>query len=187
MDQPTTIAAVPTLVPLLLAYLGVVVAAAVRGRCGRGPRRLVLLPLLVGYGLGVAGATVFPITLRPPGYWAGEPWWSELRWIPFDVDAPSFVLNVIMFVPFGVLVPLLWPRLDAVRRLAGYAAAASLTIEMVQVLIGVTLGSRRTADVNDLIANTAGALLGLAIVRLAVPAAGHRAALAARRPPGGRG
>lgn len=180
MDQPTTIAALPALLPLLIAYLGVVVAMAVRGHAGR--RRLVLWPLLVGYGLGVVGATVFPITVRPAGYWAGDPWWTELRWIPFDVDAPSFVLNVIMFVPFGVLVPLLWPALDSMRKLSWYAAGASLTIEAVQLLIGVTLGSRRTADVNDLITNTAGALLGLAILRLAVPSAAHRAALAAPHP-----
>jgi iron(III) transport system permease protein len=31
--------------------------------------------------------------------------------IPGDVDGPSFVLNVIMFIPLGVLLPLLRPSL----------------------------------------------------------------------------
>ena len=136
-----------------------------------------IVSLLVAYAVAVAGITLLPIVPRPPAYWAGEPWWTMLRWVPFDVDAPSFVLNVIMFVPLGVLLPLLRPGADAVRRLAVSAFCASLAIESVQLVLGLTLGSRRTVDVNDLIANTAGALLGLLILRLAVPAAAHRAAL----------
>jgi glycopeptide antibiotics resistance protein len=139
-------------------------------------RRLTVL-LLIGYAVAVAGITLLPIVPRPPEYWAGEPWWTMLRWIPFEVDAPSFILNVIMFVPLGILLPVLWPGADAVRRLALRAACASLAIESVQFVLGVTIGSRRTVDVNDLIANTAGALLGLLILRLAVPHAAHRAAL----------
>jgi glycopeptide antibiotics resistance protein len=126
------------------------------------------------YGLAVVAVTVFPIRPRPARYWLGEPWWTVIHWTPFDVDAPSFVLNVIMFVPFGVLAPLLWRSTDAIRRLAVAAASASAGIEVTQFVIGLTLGSRRTVDVNDLIANTAGALLGLLVLRLAVPAAAHR-------------
>ena len=130
--------------------------------------------LLFVYAAAVVAITIFPITPHPPSYWIGEPWWTMIHWIPFDVDAPSFVLNVIMFVPFGVLVPLLWRPADAVRRLAVTAACASAGIELTQFVIGLTLGSRRTVDVNDLIANTAGALLGLLVLRLAVPVRAHR-------------
>ncbi|MEU8232123.1 VanZ family protein [Actinoplanes sp. NPDC048967] len=135
------------------------------------------------YALSVIAITVFPIRVRSAAYWTGEPWWTMLHWIPGDVDAPSFVLNVIMFIPLGVLLPLLRPSLDAVRRLAGCAAAASSAIELIQFVLGMTLGSRRTVDVNDLIANTAGALLGLLILRLAVPSRRHRAAFGAGSPP----
>jgi glycopeptide antibiotics resistance protein len=144
-------------------------------------RRLTVTILLL-YAAGVVAVTVFPIQVHPAAYWTGEPWWTVLRWKAGEVDAPSFILNVIMFVPLGVLVPLLRPSLDAVRRLAGLAAAASLGIEVTQFLLGVTLGSRRTVDVNDLIANTAGALLGLLILRLAVPSRQHRAGCAAGKP-----
>ncbi len=139
--------------------------------------RLITATILFLYGLGVVAITVFPVRPRPPGYWVGEPWWTVIHWIPFDVDTPSFVLNVIMFVPFGVLVPLLWRAADGVRRLAAVAACASLTIELTQLVIGLTVGSRRTVDVNDLIANTAGALLGLLVLRLAVPVREHRTVL----------
>ncbi len=145
-----------------------------------GRRRLITATIGILYALSVAAVTVLPIRPRPPGYWAGEPWWTVFHYIPFDVDTPSFVLNVIMFVPFGVLLPLLWRVTDAVRRMAVTATCASAGIEVVQFVIGVTLGSRRTVDVNDLIANTAGALLGLLVLRLAVPAPEHRTVSAPR-------
>jgi len=146
--------------------------------------RRVTIGTLLLYAMGVVAITIFPIRPRPASYWADEPFAEIFHWIPGDVDGPSFTLNVIMFVPFGILLPLLWPALDGYRRLALYATAASASIELVQLLLGVTLGSRRTVDVNDLIANAAGALLGLLVLRLAVPSAAHRAAACApARPP----
>lgn len=145
-------------------------------------RRLTVTVLFL-YAVSVIAVTIFPIRVRSASYWAGEPWWTMLRWMPGDVDAPSFVLNVIMFIPLGVLLPLLRPALDAVRQLAGCAVTASLAIESAQFVLGMTLGSRRTVDVNDLIANTAGALLGLLILRLAVPVRQHRARYGAGSPP----
>jgi len=126
------------------------------------------------YAAAVLAVTVLPIHPHRPGYWTGEPWWTVLRWIPGVVDAPSFVLNVIMFIPYGVLLPLLWRATDSARRLALTALAASASIELLQFVLGMTLGSRRMVDINDLIANTGGALVGLAILRLALPPAAHR-------------
>src|SRR4051812_16558771 len=148
---------------------------------GTSERRWVTALLLVAYAVAVVAVTIFPITPHPPSYWAGDPWWTMLHYIPFVVDMPSFVLNVIMFVPFGVLVPLLWPRVDAFGRLLGYAAAASAGIELTQLVLGLTIGSRRTVDINDLIANTVGALAGLLVLRLAVPLPEHRAAITGAR------
>jgi glycopeptide antibiotics resistance protein len=180
VDGSTSIGAAWAVVPLLGAYLATVLICWVRGRPRLPRARLVTVTILVVYALSVAAATIFPISPHPPAYWSGEPWWTMIHWIPLDVDGPSSVLNVIMFVPFGVLVPLLWPRADSVRRLMIRAVCASATIELIQFLIGLTLGSRRTVDVNDLLANTAGALLGLLALRLAVPTPTARAGLATR-------
>jgi glycopeptide antibiotics resistance protein len=130
--------------------------------------RLVTVSILLGYALAVASITVVPSHRRGPDYWR-EPWWTMLQWVPFRVEPWSFALNVVMFMPFGVLVPLLWRSADSFRRLAGWAFAASAAIETIQFVFNVTLGSRRTVDVNDLIANTGGALLGLLVLRLARP------------------
>ncbi|OJF11654.1 VanZ family protein [Couchioplanes caeruleus] len=137
--------------------------------------RRATIGILLLYAAGVVAITIFPIRVRPASYWAGEPFMTMVHWIPGDVDAPSFTLNIIMFIPFGVLVPLLWPATDRLRATGLRALAASASIEGVQLVLGLTLGSRRTIDVNDLIANTAGALIGLLILRLAVPSAIHRA------------
>ena len=137
-------------------------------------RAKITFTTLFVYASAVIAVTVLPIHHHRPGYWTGAPWWTVFRWIPGDVDAPSFVLNVIMFIPYGVLLPLLWRATDSGRRLALAAVAASASIELLQFVLGITLGSRRMVDINDLIANTAGALVGLAILRLALPPAAHR-------------
>lgn len=137
----------------------------------------------IAYAWGVLAVTMLPIHARPASYW-GEPWWAVFHWIPGDVDGPSFVLNVIMFIPYGVLAPLIWRGLDSARTLARVALLSSAGIETVQLILGVTIGSRRTVDVNDLIANTGGALIGLVLLRLAVPYATQRAALAQTRTSG---
>ena len=126
--------------------------------------RLVAVSLLFLYAVSVTAITVLPI--KVPAWRVAEPWWSVIAWIPFQVPPLSFVLNVVMFVPLGVLVPLLWPAFRHMTRLAWLALAASAAIELTQLVLWVTLGSRRTVDVNDLIANTGGALLGLLVLRL---------------------
>jgi glycopeptide antibiotics resistance protein len=178
LRAPSTIDAT-VLLPLLLAYLALVAAPAVRRRAYLTARRLVVLTALVLYGLGVVAITIFPIVRRPPEFWLGEPWWTVIHWIPFYVDAPSFVLNVIMMEPFGLLVPLMWPRTGSLRRIATWALATSAAIELIQFILGLTLGSRRTVDVNDLIANTAGAVIGFLLLKLAAPIAAGRAPVAA--------
>jgi glycopeptide antibiotics resistance protein len=179
VQHPTTIEAAPVLLPLLAAYLCWVLICVVRrpARLARpiAPRRrLITISIFFLYGLCVAAITVFPIRVTPPGFWAGEPWWTVLRWIPFYVDAVSFALNVLMFLPFGVLLPLLRPAADSVRGILVRAVCASAVIESTQFVLGLTLGSRRTVDINDLIANGAGGLLGLLVLRLAIPVAAQR-------------
>jgi glycopeptide antibiotics resistance protein len=139
-------------------------------------RRVTTVLLFIGYVVGVLAVAVFPTSPNLSSYWDHKPW-RMIHYIPFAVDAPSFLLNIIMFMPFGVLVPLLWPRADSYRRVFGYALAASMSIEAIQLILDLTIGTRRTVDINDLIANTAGAVAGLLVLRLAVPEPARRAAI----------
>jgi glycopeptide antibiotics resistance protein len=175
VQLPRTIDAVPVLSPLLVAYACGLLIFVVRRPARFSRRRLTTISIFFLYALGVVAVTIFPIIPRTAGYWAGQPWWLVLRWIPFDVDGWSFLLNVLMFLPMGVLWPLLQSRVDSVRALFVRSLCVSGAIELTQFVLGLTLGSRRTVDINDLIANSGGALLGLLVVRLAIPTAAQRA------------
>lgn len=131
---------------------------------------MVTVSIFLLYASSVVAVTVFPIVVRPPEARWDVPWWIVVHWVPFRVEALSFLLNVVMFVPLGVLVPMLWRGADSVRRTVAVSLAASTAIELTQLALWLTLGSFRTVDVNDLIANTAGGLAGLMLVRAA-----HRA------------
>lgn len=72
--------------------------------------------------------------------------------------------NVLLFVPLGILILLVWRR----RRFWSgiqVAIATSVTIELGQYLSSAW-GSYRAVDINDVILNVLGASLGLAVVSL---------------------
>lgn len=64
--------------------------------------------------------------------------------------------NIVMFVPFGVLVPLLYKPAQNFFKILGLGFVCSLTIELTQAIF--TTG--RTATVDDLFFNTIGAVIG---------------------------
>lgn len=75
--------------------------------------------------------------------------------------------NVLLYVPLGLLLPWVWKTSDW-RRVTAAGLAASLVTELVQPVVG------RSFDVDDLIANTLGALIGyllFAVARLLFPKA----------------
>ncbi|AEY93332.1 VanZ family protein [Streptomyces hygroscopicus] len=64
--------------------------------------------------------------------------------------------NVLLGVPFGVLVPVLAPRARGVLQVLALTALVMLMVELVQG----ALVTGRAFDIDDVILNTAGALLG---------------------------
>jgi hypothetical protein len=112
-------------------------------------------------------AAMAAVTVAPTGVHRRhrDSWWSVVQLVPLHVPPVSFVLNIVMFVPFGLLVPLLWSRAGGIRRVAGLSLAASTVIELIQFALWLTVGNHRTVDVNDLIANTVGGVLGLIAMR----------------------
>lgn len=70
------------------------------------------------------------------------------------------ILNVILFVPFGFMLPWLWKKYSRISSVVLTGFLFSLSIEIVQ-----TFG-RGTTDINDLITNTIGTCLGYGIYKL---------------------
>ena len=93
---------------------------------------------------------------RPFGFF------PRLALVPFVdmIKGPvDTTLNVLLFLPLGVFLPILYAEFDGIRQIALCAFALSLAIELTQMFgLGIT-------DVNDLMTNTAGACLGLFLYR----------------------
>jgi VanZ family protein len=141
-------------------------------------RRELLLLLLVLYLSGVASATLSPnhgsraradatrgIELRPrlaslTCSSVSLPTGSRERFFCGHNAAG----NVLLFIPLGILLPLVGRRLRF-RTGMLIAIALSVGIELLQYL-SRAWGSYRLADVNDVILNGVGACLGLVLVTL---------------------
>ena len=81
----------------------------------------------------------------------------NLNLLPFagmTEDLKNSILNVALFVPLGFFLPLLWQRFKNLRSVAAFGFGLSLTIELLQML------TFRATDVNDLITNVLGAMIG---------------------------
>jgi glycopeptide antibiotics resistance protein len=85
----------------------------------------------------------------------------ELSRSPLETLAELFG-NMLLFAPFGFLLPLLFPAMRRWWQALAAGAGVSLAIELYQL---VWPGVRK-ADVNDVLMNALGALLGLAALRL---------------------
>lgn len=75
-------------------------------------------------------------------------------------DWKNSILNVLLFIPLGIMLPILWPKFRAPKNALLFGLGMSLTIELLQIL------TYRTTDVNDLITNTLGTFLGFLCSRL---------------------
>ena len=77
-------------------------------------------------------------------------------------DYRSTSLNVLLFVPLGIFLPLLWKPFRKLWWAGLFGLGTSLLIEALQIF------TYRATDVNDLMTNTFGTLLGWCVGILAV-------------------
>ena len=70
------------------------------------------------------------------------------------------ILNIILFVPLGFFLPLLYKKYGHIGSVALVSFLLSLSIEIIQMF------GRGATDINDLITNTVGACLGFFIYQL---------------------
>ena len=113
------------------------------------------------YLVVLAGAAFLPLPFGQVARGDGPSWNLELG-RPDLLGGWEAQRNVLMTVPFGVLLPLVvrW-RYEA---LIAACVGVTLLIETGQLLISTAVGwSWRAFDVNDLLLNTVGGLLGLAL------------------------
>lgn len=80
---------------------------------------------------------------------------GQINLVPFaSVFTISYILNIIMFMPLGFLLPLIWDNYRSWWKVTLTGALLSLLIELSQLF------NLRASDIDDLMTNTAGALFG---------------------------
>ena len=91
-------------------------------------------------------------------------WDPTINWIPFqDFSAGNIegmILNAVMFTPLGFLLPACFERYRNWGRTLAAGFLTSLTVELIQLF------TFRATDVDDLIMNTLGTILGFLLAKL---------------------
>ena len=77
------------------------------------------------------------------------------------ISLEGIILNILLFVPFGYLTPMFLRKIDRWWKIALIGVLVSVGIEIIQLI--TRLGY---ADVDDLINNTLGALIGYGLYKL---------------------
>jgi len=182
-DAQFEIPALPVLAPLGAALLLGSWLVLRRRRTFTWPR-LILVWTACLYLLGVLAVTLLPLQVAVGAYGNQAPWYDRGNFIPLvTIDARTFLLNIVLTIPLGLLLPLLTRARDT-GQVVVRALLLSGTVEVVQYATDVLISSGRTADVNDLLANTLGALLGYLVWRW-VPIVGRIGARFGSEPPQG--
>lgn len=138
--------------------------------------------LWVLFAAWICAVVYYGFLIRQPGEHGGmntEPFWEIKRavrllgptifsglGIASRTVFMDIVLNILLFVPFGMMLPVLFLRLPRIL-VVPLGLLGSVCIEGVQYLTRLGM-----ADVDDLINNTIGALLGLILYLLFIRSAG---------------
>lgn len=88
---------------------------------------------------------------------------EEINFIPFSSEGMmTYILNIIMFMPLGFLLPLIWKNMRKLKPVVVTSLVYSFSIEICQLF------NRRNTDVDDLLMNVIGAIIGFYIYKFFV-------------------
>lgn len=71
------------------------------------------------------------------------------------------ILNIILFIPLGFLLPIIWKTFRPLKKVIAVGLGLSVLIELLQLF------NFRLTDIDDLITNTVGTLIGFLMAKLA--------------------
>ncbi|MDH4423529.1 VanZ family protein [Bacillus cereus] len=86
---------------------------------------------------------------------------SQINLTLFDTaGSATYLLNIVLFMPFGFLLPTIWPHFRKMKNTVCAGFLFSLAIELSQLL------NNRITDIDDLFTNTLGAMVGYVLYRV---------------------
>jgi len=164
--------------------------AAVRVKAFRSARtgssfsfkREIILNVFFIYILCLINVTLFPLEIS----FDRDYLWISVNLIPLvgtireivkttnDPNMPSYMIgfwiknivgNVILLLPFGIMVPMLWSKFKSAVKTTLCAFCISLSIEVLQLLSCFVGNIGRAFDVDDILLNTIGAFIGYIIYK----------------------
>ncbi|MDO4541648.1 MAG: VanZ family protein [Bacillota bacterium] len=141
-----TVAALPVIIPLGLVWLKI---------SGYNRSRGILVLVFLTFLTGVFAATGIP-SLYSLGL---EQDFSLIPLAGVVYSIEQFFLNILLFLPLGILLPLIWGRFKDWKVTVLYGLFLSTFIELTQMF------NFRSSDIDDIIANTLGAALGFLAVK----------------------
>ena len=109
--------------------------------------------MLAGYVFLILAETVLIRRVTPGSHFQPELFWSWKQW---KVQKNQILTNIVMFIPVGVLAGRMWKW-----RGLWVAVGVSAGIEVLQLVT-----SRGLCELDDVIHNTIGALIGVGVVIL---------------------
>ena len=116
---------------------------------------------ILGFGFYIALLIQMGVISRTPGSV------SEVVWVPFQTSGGSNLIvlyslaNLVIFIPFGILVPKVFRIVDTVWLMALITFVTSVCIELVQFMLKCGY-----SEVEDVIMNVAGGVVGYLIIKL---------------------
>ena len=78
----------------------------------------------------------------------------------FRLASTQVIGNLVMLLPLGIYIPLLFPRISGFFKVFMICLLVSVSIELMQLITSV-----RSTDIDDVILNTSGAVVGYIIYR----------------------
>lgn len=146
------------LIEMMAAAVFVIPIFCIYHKCRFHSRSKTILYLIFAFYLTAVLALVgFPnITMLKI-----EPAVNVIPFLYMMADLKNACLNVLLFVPFGIFLPIFWQECRDVKRIAVVGLLATVFIEAAQIFAG------RATDIDDIITNSLGTLLGYFIARRA--------------------
>ncbi|AXY08054.1 VanZ family protein [Bacillus thuringiensis LM1212] len=86
---------------------------------------------------------------------------NQINLTLFDTaGSTTYLLNIVLFMPFGFLLPTIWPQFRKMKNTVCAGFFFSLAIELNQLL------NNRITDIDDLFTNTFGAIIGYVLYKV---------------------